>query len=311
VGLLLALGAGLPLLVHHLRERRGRQVRRALGLDDPPRRAGAPVVIALVAVPVLLGLAAAQPVVDLAREGVEREDAEVFVVLDTSRSMLAAARPDGETRFDRARALTLRLASELPEVPVGLASMTDRVLPHLFPSSDPVLFAAVLERSLGIERPPPVFTISQRATHLGGLATLVTGRYFSDSAQKRVVVVISDGEVREAVVGVGREYSRPPGVSAVWVTTWDDGERVYLGGAQEEYRPDELGPRTMARLAEETRGRLVEGEDGAALVTAVREAVGEGPTRTTVRSGERIELMPYVTAAALLPLVFVLLRRNL
>ncbi len=45
--------------------------------------------------------------------------------------------------------------------------------------------------------------------------------------------------------------------------------------------------------------------------TAAAELLGDGPTRARVLEGERRTLMPYATMLALLPLGFVLLRRNL
>ena len=61
---------------------------------------------------------------------------EVVVVLDTSRSMLASASPGAPTRFERAVGFGAALRSRVGDVPFGLASFTDRVLPHLFPTLD-------------------------------------------------------------------------------------------------------------------------------------------------------------------------------
>ena len=38
---------------------------------------------------------------------------------------------------------------------MGVASLTDRVLPHLFPTLGANAFAAVVDSGIGIERPPP------------------------------------------------------------------------------------------------------------------------------------------------------------
>ena len=45
---------------------------------------------------------------------------------------------------------------------VGIASLTDRVLPHLFPSTDVDVFEATIERSMAIERPPPRSSLLDR-----------------------------------------------------------------------------------------------------------------------------------------------------
>ncbi len=116
---LVALLVALPLAAMLLTERRVSEVRRALRLPEP--RASKPLAaIALVVLAALLGLGAAQPAVDTTEERLARADAEVYVVIDTSRSMLAASGAGDQTRFERAQTAALRLRSELPEIPIGL-----------------------------------------------------------------------------------------------------------------------------------------------------------------------------------------------
>src|SRR5262245_49371445 len=83
----------------HLRRLCGR-----LGLRPPQDRRAASVVIALTLLVALLALAAAQPVVATRTTEKGRADAEVFFVLDTTRSMAAADGAGSSTRLDRARA---------------------------------------------------------------------------------------------------------------------------------------------------------------------------------------------------------------
>ena len=132
---------------------------------------------ALVAAP-LLGLAAAQPVIDRGGSTEVRSDAEVLFVLDTSRSMAAAPERAGATRFERAQAIADGV-SPLSDVPAGIASLTDRTLPHLFPVADLATFRGTLERSLGIQRPPPGRSHTVRATDLSALAAVAEHEYFS------------------------------------------------------------------------------------------------------------------------------------
>ena len=119
-GTLFALAALVPLAVFRGRERRIRGIWASLGLDEPLRRSRLALVAGLVAVCVLVALAAAQPVIATTRELPERTDAQVFVVLDTSRSMIASAKPGAATRFERARALAVTLRDALPEVPIEI-----------------------------------------------------------------------------------------------------------------------------------------------------------------------------------------------
>ena len=77
----------------------------------------------------------------------------------------------------------------------GIVSMTDRVLPHLFPTVDEAAFATTLRDAIGIERPPPE-AIEPNATSCASLADLGTQGYFQPSTKTRIVVLLTDGECR-------------------------------------------------------------------------------------------------------------------
>ena len=166
---LFALVALVPLAIFLGRERRIGQIRTALGLKEPSRRSRLGLAVALVAVCALLGLAAAQPVVATTRVLPERTDAQVFIVFDTSRSMLASAEPGAPTRIERARSIAKGLSDRFPQVPVGVASITDGLLPHLFPTTDRRVLVATIGKSIDVERPPPSSS-APIATALQGLA---------------------------------------------------------------------------------------------------------------------------------------------
>ena len=108
LGAVLALALVVPVAVLVLRERRARRVRTSLGLAQPPVRSLGPLAAALAAVPCLLGLAAMQPIVETTRTIDERTDAEVFVVADVSRSMLASSRSGSPTRLERVQAFLVQ-----------------------------------------------------------------------------------------------------------------------------------------------------------------------------------------------------------
>jgi hypothetical protein len=175
-GAVIAVGVVLPLLALVLVRRRAGRVRATLGLVEP-RAAGLVVaVVAVLAAGAFLGLAAAQPVVERSTTVRTRTDVEAFVVLDLTRSMLARRDTGSATRVERAKTTAVTLRRSLPEIRVGVASLTDRTLPHLFPSVDQDVFEATLDRSLGIERPPPRSSFATVATSLDALATIRTHR---------------------------------------------------------------------------------------------------------------------------------------
>lgn len=300
----------VPLAAYAGRERRARAIRAELVLAAPQRRHWIPLVAALALIPVLLGLAAMQPVLATAREHAERTDAEAIAVLDTSRSMLAAAATGQPTRFERAATIAMRLQQSLPEVPIGLASLTDRALPHLFPTTDSRVFTTTLRETLAVDRPPAA-RYAPLATSLNGLAAIPRTGFFSPSAERRVLVVLTDGETEVVDPSLARAFQRQPRTTVVFVRLWKAAERIYeTGVAEPGYRPD---PDLRARLGEVAKlvdGRVVAENDVGELVAAARQALGSGPTRPRELEGRRLALMPYLTLAALLPLAFVFWRRN-
>ena len=151
-GLLLALAAALPLGALLLNERRARRVaaraacRRARARTRRPRRRSL-----LATVPVLLALALAQPVVQSSRTVETRTDAQIFYTFDTSVSMDASGGPHAPTRLQRAVAEAARMRLDLQDVPSGIATMTDRVLPNIFPTTDQQEFSSALTDTVGID----------------------------------------------------------------------------------------------------------------------------------------------------------------
>jgi hypothetical protein len=291
---------------------RARRTRREIDLPEPPRRAQVFPVVALVVAAACVGAAATQPVVSLDEQRRVRTDAEVLVVLDTTRSMLASAAPAGPSRLTRAKAVASTLHDVLPAVPVGLASITDRTLPHLFPSADGDVFRATLEKAIGIERPPPVHTFVTRVTNLEALSAVATQGFFSPTARRRLLIVVTDGEsLPGARARLAPLFRRPPGIESVFVHVWDRDERVFRGRTPEPgYRPDPDARAALDRLAAEVGGEVFAENELVRASGRVPDLVGSGPS---VVQGERrrdIALAPYLVAAAFVPLVLVLWRRD-
>lgn len=307
---LFAIAAVVPLFAFVELLRRERRVRDVLAMPVAPRRHRTSTAAALGVIPVIVALAATQPVLELGRKRLEREDAEAYVVFDTSRSMLAAAGPDEPYRLRRAERLARELRPRLPSVPFGIASFTDRVLPHLFPSVDQAAFGATVTRSIGIEQPPPSSFYEIRATRLAALTSLAMRGFFSPTARYRVAIVFTDGESDPPSSRVGATFRRG-GVRPIFVHVWDEDERVFSTGDEPEpdYRPEPSSVSNLRRLAADARGRAFGEGDLDEIVEAAEAMLGrEG--KTTARSPEQFALAPWVTLAAFLPLGLVLWRRN-
>jgi len=311
LALLFALLAAVPLAVFAGRRRRAERIRTSLGLAATPGRSWLLLAICLAAVPALVGVAAAQPVVTSVRTITQRSDAEVLVVVDTSRSMLAAAAAGDPTRFARAQEQAIDLQNGLQDVPTGIASFTDRVLPHLFPTVDRRVFQETTREALGIERPPPSTSFGTNVTTLDALGAVPTLAFFTPKTERRALVVFTDGE-SEPVSTLGADFAREPNIDVTFVRMGDAAERIYEGGVAEAgYRPDTAAGQTLATAAAAVQGRVVQEGQVAEVVTAVRAALGTGPTAPRRIEGNRQALMPWVALLAVIPLGFVLYRRNL
>jgi hypothetical protein len=308
LGALVALAGLLPLAVFVRRERRAERVRATLRLGEPTRGAGRAVLVALIAVPVLTGVAAAQPVLDRGQARQERADAEILFVFDTTRSMYASAAPDRPTRFDRGRRIASDVRAAVPDVRAGIASLTDRTLPHLFPTIDGSTFRSTLARAIAIERPPPS-GYGRLATDLNGLAAVGQQGYFLPGTRKRLLIVLTDGETErlraELPVALGRARVR-----TILVHVWRANESIFLTSRPEpEYRPDPSSRQALAQYAAAVDGAVFAEDEVAAIVERVRVELGEGPTRTRSQR-DLLALMPYAALAAAFPLALILRRRN-
>ncbi|HWL33799.1 MAG TPA: VWA domain-containing protein [Gaiellaceae bacterium] len=312
LGALIALGVIVPLVALGLLHRRGAAVRRSLGLPEPRPRVVRAAIAAVVVAAALLGLAAAQPRVEWTSDQRVRDDAEAIIVLDTSRSMLARTSPRSQIRFARATAAALQFRDAFENVPTGIASFTDRVLPHLFPSPDADVFAATLSRSLGIDRPPPHGAFVSTATRLEALETIVSRRFFTPTVRNRLIFVITDGEsVPIAGAKIAAAFRRPPGVDTIFLHVWSGDERVFDGGQPEpQYSPDPRSRGILDAAADTLGGRVFAEDELDGAIAAARNALGDGTTVVQGQKRNRIALAPYLAGAVFLPLALLLWRRD-
>jgi von Willebrand factor type A domain len=309
VGLLAVVGIAVLVAA----EARGRRVCAVLGLAPRGRSAGVPEIVALGLVGGLLAVAAMQPVGSRVESRHGRTDAEAQFVFDISRSMEARAGRGGATRFERALAAAKELRAAMPSVPVGVASVTDRVLPHLFPTTSANVFTATLDRALGIERPPPDSSGRGRATALGSLTALATNNFFGVESRRRLVVVFTDGETVPADLGTLRARMLGARIQPIFVRFWSPDERIYTarGALDRGYRPDPASVPAMAELASAVEGRSFHEHDLEAVAERARSLLGDGPTGAHGRELQSVELAAPAATAAFLPLLFLLWRRNL
>lgn len=308
---LVALLVVVPLAVMVLTERRVSQVRAALRLPEP--RASRPLAaIALVVLAALLGLGTAQPAVKSTKKRFVRSDAEVYLVFDTSRSMLAADSPKGRDRFERARAAAHRIRDGLPEVPVGVASLTDRALPHLLPTVNEVAFNATVDRTLGVDRPPPLQRDNRVASTFDALRAIPTRNFFAPQTKKRLVVFLTDGESRVYNPRRIQASFRAQSAGLMLVRFWRPGERIFQrnGSPEGAYAADPASAQNVRTLARGVGGRAFDEDQLAGALAAIRGYMGTGEAQPLGEDDTRTSLAPYLFLGAFVPLGFLLWRRN-
>lgn len=313
LGALVALAVLGPLVAFLIGERNRERVIGILGIPGTGSASRWAVVTALVAIAALLGAAAAQPTLVNRSAREVRSDAAAFFVIDTSRSMLASSGPGEPTRFERAKTFALHLRNRLPDIRIGLATFTDRVLPTIFPTADRQAFDTAVRQSIAIERPPPSDGSNTLITTLSALTSIALDNYFEPDATKRLVVVLTDGESAPFFDGsIGALFRGPPPVHTIYVQFWRRGEHVYLpdGKPEPRYRTDPAAERTIRRLAEASDGVAIESEDVRAATETARTMLGNGPKTSDARERRRVELAPYLAFGVLAPLGFLLYRRN-
>lgn len=299
LGGLVALAALVPLAAALASRARTEVVRRRLGLPAPERTTELRPLLAAAAI-ALLGLAAAQPALTRSAHPQSRTDVQAVFVIDTSRSMAASSSPTAPTRLDRAAAAAITLRNAIPDVPAGVLTLTDRVLPDLLPVADVGGFDGVVNRAVRIESPPPQAT-SVRATTYSALDEIASGDVFPPSATRRIVVLLTDGE--SGPVGTSELARTLAGYRFESVQFWSADESVYDpdGKPEAAYRPDPSGRAVLADLASALGGKSFDETQVKAAARYLRSLIGTGKTVAGAATEQRrYPLGPYVALLALL-----------
>lgn len=237
-GALVGLAFFLPLGALVWRERRGFQARRHLGLQRPNLATLVARPLALAVLGAVVAAAAAQPAIRTSASVPMRADAEIYLTFDVTRSMLARRSLDGPVRLERARVIAREIHGGLLDVPTGVATLTNRMMPLLFPTGDERGVSAVLANSVRIMQPQPARLTAPRATQLGVLTLAADRSYYNPEARRRALVVFSDLDTDyfslEATLKLLRDHQIEPFVVRVAAA----GEQIFdAQGRALAYRP--------------------------------------------------------------------------
>jgi hypothetical protein len=222
--------------------------------------------------------------------------------------MLAASGPHAPDRLEQARRVALAIESATPDIPSGVASFTDRVLPALFPSADASAFVSTVTGAIQVDQPPPR-DANIKATTFAALGDAVHSGFFGPGARRRVLIVVTDGESRAFDAGaVARAFGAHPATSLVAIRVGSSADRIWQGDkADPAYTPDPGAGRSLSALTGAT-GTLAENAQAGAR--AVRAALGQGREIRQGTTSGRTALAPYFLALALVPLAALLFVRN-
>jgi hypothetical protein len=297
-GALLALVAIVPPAALALAALRAERGARLLGLAPGARRSLVLPAALAVCVCGALAVAAAQPALRTTHRQTVRTQSQVFFVVDVSRSMVAATSLTAPTRLARARTVVARLRATVGDVPSGLAGLTDRVLPYLFPTVSTVAFDETLRRSVRIESPPPQ-QVSRNATSFGALVSLGRDGFFDRTARTRTCVLVSDGETSSYST---TDTARSLGCRLIAVRVGGTNERVFGpdGSPEAGYAPDPAAGANMQQLAEAAGGRAFDARNLGPAGSALRRTAAVGPVRREAARATTRALAPYAAGLALL-----------
>jgi hypothetical protein len=310
---LFALTAAIPLAALLLMEGRTRRLRQIFSLATPKRRELVTAAIALALLPALVAVAATQPVVIHKQTLTERLDAQVMLVFDTSLSMSARRGPAAPTRLARAKQEARALIPRLGDIPVGMATMTDRVLPSLMPTTNIGVAFRTLDQSIWINQPPPSLPYQGRATPFQALVPVASDGLFAPDVRHPILVIFTDGEEHalppfSSPESLAQQVAIPPLFVHVWAPT----EHIYTHGhINPNYVPDPSSVRALTQFARVTHGKYFREGDMKGLLSAIRAEAGSKPATTLSLGYARIPLAPWFLLAGVVPLGFLFYRRNL
>src|SRR5690349_15415469 len=131
------------------------------------------------------------------------------------------------TRLARPKRVAEEVRARLADVPVGVATFTDRALPLLFPTASIASVTSTVGKAVGIELPPPRGE-SQTVTTYDSLAALPTEGYFAPGIRHRLVIVLTDGESEGGGAdGVKQAYAGTPRAAMLVLRIGSPAEHVY------------------------------------------------------------------------------------
>ena len=171
----------------------------------------------------------------------------MFLVFDTSLSMKARSAPDAPTRLTRAKQEAKALIPHLGDLPVGIATMTDRVLPNLMPT--PTVRARAEDGEASrcgstSRRRACATTAGRRRWSRSSRSS--SDRLFPPGVKHPMLVVFTDGEMKAPPPFTGYSFAQQVTIPPLFVHVWTPTERTstWTGQVDPAYQPDPTSARS-------------------------------------------------------------------
>jgi hypothetical protein len=306
-GALFALALLVPLAgVEWLRLRRERRAARAVGLEPERLWRALSTGVCAGLVVALAAFAASEPSLRQTKSVQLRADAEVYVFVDASASMLAGATSHSPTRLEQARAASVAFAQGLPaDLPLGAGALPQSPLPLTAPNGDRQLFLAAIDHLTTPGSLPEHLYGGRTATDFSNLTTLTSTHFFLAKTRRRIVVVLTDAEGPPFDTAATAATLKRAHIRLVFVRFGSSSDHIWLhlpGRSpvlDTKFEPDLSDLGQVRLLAGETGGGFYDARSVGAAIGKIERLAGHGPDRSAEPLSLYAEsLGPYVVLAA-------------
>lgn len=256
----------------------------------------------------LIVIALANPRMGTKSEKVEREGVDVVFALDVSKSMLAEdIKPN---RLDKSKHIINQIINSLEDDRIGIIGYAGSAFPQV-PLTTDFATAKLFLNSMHTDM------VSSKGTAIAEAINLANRFYTLDDHTSRVLILLSDGEDHEGGIDEIIEDAKANGVQIITVgVATERGAPIpikvngvlqhYLRDGNNEQVISRLGLNTMQKLAAETNGAYVDGENTQEVVNTVHELLNS-LDKSVFQSEEYTEFKSYYQWFAVIALLLLVL----
>ncbi|HEY3463395.1 MAG TPA: hypothetical protein VGK62_08125 [Gaiellaceae bacterium] len=293
--------------VEWVRLRRERGAARAVGLEPQRLWRGLRNGVCAALVVALAAFAASEPSLRQTKNVQLRADAEVYLFVDASASMLASASSHAPTRLQQARSASVAFAQSLPpDLPLGAGALPQSPLPLTAPNGDRQLFLAAIDHLTTPGSLPEHLYGGRTATDFSNLSTLTSTHFFLPKTKRRIVVVLSDAEGPSFDTATTAGTLKRAHIRLVFVRFGSSRDRIWLHRPGQspvvdtKFEPDLSDLGQVRLLAGETGGAFYDQRSIGSAVDKVERLAGHGPDRSAEPLSVYADALgPYALLAAL------------